>query len=127
MEAGAKDEKELLNTLNSGLYLASAVDGDVHALTGDFVINIDEAYWVEEGKLKHPVDITEIKGNVMRVLENMVDIGSESTVETSSAICVKPVNLFATQYIPISYSALAILFFNWENKGYGSNESTTLK
>jgi predicted Zn-dependent protease len=114
MEHGSKNEEELIKALNSGIYLTSASGGDVDALTGDFVLYIDEAYWVEDGQIKHPVDITEIKGNVMSTLKSIVDIGSESTVETFSGPCVKRANLFFTQYLPVSCKAPSILFFDWD-------------
>jgi TldD protein len=118
MEPGSKTEKELINKLNSGIYLTATSGGKLDPYTGDFVIEINEAYLVENGQLKYPVDLTEIKGNVMTYLENMVDIGSESTVGTYSDLCGKTVYLSkyfpilgtATSRVPVSCSAPSILF-----------------
>ncbi|MFH1456374.1 MAG: TldD/PmbA family protein [archaeon] len=47
----------------------------MNAATGDFSLNISEGYYIEKGKIKHPLQNTMVAGNLFEILKNIQAYG----------------------------------------------------
>jgi TldD protein len=51
--------------------------GQVNTATGDFVFEVEEGFWVEDGRVKHPVRGANLLGNGPDVLRSIDRVGSD--------------------------------------------------
>jgi predicted Zn-dependent protease len=112
LEPGTKSHEELLNELGTGIYLANTTGGKVNKKGGNFVIHIDEAYWVENGKIKYPVKVTHLAGNALIALNSIAALGDSSTLKTFSGVCGRSSDTrwCPIQHVYVSSRSPAILF-----------------
>jgi TldD protein len=54
MLAGPHDPKEIIASVDKGLYAVNFSGGQVDITNGKFVFSAAEAYWIENGKVTHP-------------------------------------------------------------------------
>ena len=52
---GADDPAEIIRSLSRGLFVTRMGGGQVNTATGEFVFEVDEGFWVEDGKIKNLV------------------------------------------------------------------------
>ena len=55
MLGGKEDPKEIIASLDKGLYAVNFGGGQVDITSGKFVFSASEAYWVEKGEIQYPV------------------------------------------------------------------------
>ena len=60
--------------------------GQVDITSGKFVFSASEAYWVENGKIVHPVEEITIAGNLRDMLRGIVVIGNDIEVRGSKQV-----------------------------------------
>ncbi|MEM7760913.1 MAG: TldD/PmbA family protein [Cyanobacteria bacterium P01_A01_bin.40] len=68
---------ELLNQLDNGIIVDQMLGGGAD-LSGDFSVNVDLGYRVEQGKIQGRIKDTAISGNVYEVLKQIVVLGNDS-------------------------------------------------
>ncbi len=59
---GKDDPREILRGLKAGLLVTRMGGGQVNTATGEFVFEVDEGYWVEDGEVRHPVRDANLMG-----------------------------------------------------------------
>jgi TldD protein len=59
---GRDDPKEILRSLQAGILVTRMGGGQVNTATGEFVFEVDEGYWVEDGVVRHLVRDANLMG-----------------------------------------------------------------
>lgn len=72
---GTDDPAAILKSLEKGLFVTRMGGGQVNTATGEFVFEVDEGYWVEEGKIKHMVRDANLLGVGPEVLKSIDKVG----------------------------------------------------
>jgi hypothetical protein len=89
MMGGDRDPKEIVESLERGLYSVNFGGGQVDITNGKFVFSASEAYWVENGKIQYPVKGATIIGNGPDALTRVTLIGNDMRLDTGVGVCGK--------------------------------------
>ncbi len=89
MLAGDRSPKEIIASLDRGLYAANFGGGQVDITNGKFVFSASEAYWVENGKIKYPVKGATLIGNGPDALTRVTMIGNDMKLDSGVGVCGK--------------------------------------
>ncbi len=84
---GKTEPSEIIASVKNGLLVKRMGGGEVNVTNGDFVFEANEAYLIENGKIKHPVRGAILTGNGPRVLEIIDMLGSDLGFQTG--VCGK--------------------------------------
>jgi PmbA protein len=74
--AGNKNLSELVNSVNKGVLITGFIGGNCNGSTGDFSYGI-EGYYIENGKIVHPVNEMNITGNMKDLWFNLAELGND--------------------------------------------------
>jgi TldD protein len=74
---GKLDAKEIVGSVDKGLFVRKMGGGQVNTVNGDFVFEITEGYMVEKGKIGEPVRGATLTGNGPDILRKIDMIGSD--------------------------------------------------
>ncbi|MDE2402586.1 MAG: metalloprotease TldD [Burkholderiales bacterium] len=89
MLAGDKDPKEIVASIERGLYAVNFGGGQVDITSGKFVFSASEAYWVENGKIQYPVKGATLIGNGPDALTRISMIGNDLELDSGVGTCGK--------------------------------------
>ena len=74
---GPEAPEAILGDLDQGLLVRRMGGGQVDTVTGNFVFQVTEGYWVEGGEVKHPVKNATLSGCGPEVLKQLTRIGRD--------------------------------------------------
>lgn len=74
---GSEAPEAILRDLDRGLLVKHMGGGQVDTVTGNFVFQVTEGYWVEGGQVKHPIRNATLSGCGPEVLQQLTRIGSD--------------------------------------------------
>ncbi len=74
---GPETPEAILGDLERGLLVKHMGGGQVDTVTGNFVFQVTEGYWVEKGKIKHPVKNATLSGCGPEVLQQITRIAGD--------------------------------------------------
>ena len=77
LAAGSESPDAILKDLDRGLLVKHMGGGQVDTVTGNFVFQVTEGYWVENGEPKYPVKNATLSGCGPEVLKGLTRIGSD--------------------------------------------------
>jgi TldD protein len=77
LAAGNEAPEAILADLDRGLFVKHMGGGQVDTVTGNFVFEVKEGYWVEKGELKYPVKNATLSGAGPAVLQQLTRIGHD--------------------------------------------------
>ena len=77
LAAGSESPEAILRDLDQGLLVKRMGGGQVDTVTGNFVFQVTEGYWVERGEPKYPVKNATLSGCGPEVLKQLTRIGSD--------------------------------------------------
>jgi TldD protein len=89
MLGGDRDPKEIVESIERGLYAVNFGGGQVDITNGKFVFSASEAYWVENGKVQYPVKGATIIGNGPDALTRVTMIGNDMRLDSGVGVCGK--------------------------------------
>ena len=89
MLGGEHDPQEIVASLRKGLYATNFGGGQVDITSGKFVFSTSQAWWVENGKLQHPVKGATLVGNGPDVLTRVSMIGNDMGLDSGVGTCGK--------------------------------------
>jgi TldD protein len=89
MLGGDHDPREIIGSLDRGLYAVNFGGGQVDITNGKFVFSASEAYWVEKGKIKYPVKGATIIGNGPDAMKKVTMIGNDMALDGGIGVCGK--------------------------------------
>ncbi len=78
--AGKDDEQEMIATMGTGLYARSMGGGSVNPATGEFNFAVEEGYWVQDGRILHPVRGASLIGKGGEILRRIDRVGKNMTM-----------------------------------------------
>ena len=99
---GKETEQNLLQDMDSGLYVTRLGGGEVDPTTGDFVFQVTEGFRVRSGKIGHPIRGALLIGNGPQVLQSIAGVGAD--MELFPGYCGKE-----GQDVPVSDGQPALL------------------
>ncbi len=83
--AGKSTEKEIISSIDEGLYCAQMGGGSVNPITGDFNFMVQEGYLIKNGKIDKPVRGATLIGRGADVIKNIDMVGKE--MKTGQGMC----------------------------------------
>ncbi len=89
MLAGDHSPEEIIASVDKGLYAKNFGGGQVDITSGKFVFSASEAYWIENGKISHPVKGATLIGNGPDVLTRVSLVGNDLTLDPGVGTCGK--------------------------------------
>lgn len=89
MLAGKHDPKEIIASVDKGLYAVNFGGGQVDITSGKFVFSASEAYLIEGGRVTAPVKGATLIGNGPEVLTRISMIGDDLALDTGIGVCGK--------------------------------------
>ncbi|MFH1220281.1 MAG: metallopeptidase TldD-related protein [Candidatus Eisenbacteria bacterium] len=97
MLAGPHDPKEIIRSVNHGLYAEEFTNGQVMIGAGDFSFYVKSGRLIEGGELTRPVKDVNIIGNGPQVLRDIVMVGNDPKMAEGGWTCGK-----GGQGVPVS-------------------------
>jgi TldD protein len=89
MLGGDRPPEEIVASIKKGLYATNFGGGQVDITSGKFVFSASEAFWVENGKILHPVKGATIVGNGPDALTRVTMIGNDMKLDSGVGTCGK--------------------------------------
>ena len=89
MLSGKFDPKEIIASVDKGLYAVNFGGGQVDITSGKFVFSASEAYLIENGKITRPVKGATLIGNGPDVLTRVSMVGSDLQLDPGVGTCGK--------------------------------------
>jgi TldD protein len=89
MLAGERDPREIIASVDRGLYAVNFGGGQVDITSGKFVFSASEAYLIEGGKVGPPVKGATLIGNGPDVLTRVSMIGNDLALDKGVGTCGK--------------------------------------
>lgn len=89
MRNGAMDPQEIIASIDRGLYAVNFGGGQVDITNGKFVFSASEAWWVEKGRLCHPVKGATLMGNGPEALTRVSMIANDMRLDPGVGTCGK--------------------------------------
>ena len=77
IQSGSQSLSELIATMGSGLVVDQMLGGTA-GMSGEFSVNVELGYWVEQGEIVGRVKDTMVAGNVYTALKNLVELGGDA-------------------------------------------------
>jgi TldD protein len=89
MLGGDREPKEIVASLERGLYAVNFGGGEVDITSGKFVFSASEAYWVENGRIQYPVKGATLIGNGPDALTHVSMVGNDMCLDPGVGMCGK--------------------------------------
>ncbi len=89
LRAGESNPKEILASLDRGVYAVDFSGGQVDITSGQFVFCMSEAYWVENGQIQYPIKGATLIGNGPEVLGRVSMVGDDLALDPGMGVCGK--------------------------------------
>ena len=86
---GKFDPKEIIGSVNKGLYAVNFAGGQVDITSGKFVFSCTEAYMIEDGRITRPVKGATLIGNGPDVLTRVSMVGNDMQLDPGIGTCGK--------------------------------------
>jgi PmbA protein len=84
LQAGETTPEEIIASTKTGLYVTEMMGFGFNAITGDFSRGA-AGFWIENGKLTHPVSEVTISSNLDDMLKGIDAVGNDLELKTSTA------------------------------------------
>jgi len=89
MLAGDASPEDIIASLDRGIYAVNFGGGQVDITSGKFVFTTSEAYYVENGRIQHPVKDATLIGDGPSVLTRVSMIGNDLALDPGVGTCGK--------------------------------------
>ena len=89
MLGGEYDPKEIIESVEKGLYAVNFSGGQVDITNGKFVFSASEAYMIENGKITHPVKGATLIGDGPTAMQEVSMVGNDLDFDQGLGVCGK--------------------------------------
>ncbi|NIH16557.1 MAG: metalloprotease TldD [Buchnera aphidicola (Periphyllus lyropictus)] len=89
MLPGKSTKKEIIESVDYGIYAVSFIGGQVDITSGEFVFSASEAYLINKGKIIHPIKGVTLIGSGIEIMNKISMVGNDLFIENGTGICVK--------------------------------------
>ena len=86
---GTYDPKEIIASVDRGVYALNFSGGQVDITSGEFVFTTSEAYLIEQGKITAPIKEATLIGNGPEVLQQVSMVGNDLKLDYGVGVCGK--------------------------------------
>lgn len=86
---GETDPADMIRSIKRGLFARTLGGGQVDSTSGNFVFEVQEGYWIEDGEITYPVRGANLVGNGPEIINHIVAVGNDLTIETGIGTCSK--------------------------------------
>ena len=104
MSSGDFTKKEIISSVDRGLYASYLGGGQVDISSGKFVFEVAEGYMIENGRIGKPVKGATLIGDGLEVLQNILMVGNDSCWDPGIGSCGK-----AGQMVPVGVGQPTLL------------------
>ncbi|MFN4132423.1 MAG: TldD/PmbA family protein [Caldimicrobium sp.] len=81
---GEDKVEDIINSIKEGILVRKMGGGEVNPLTGDFVFEVVEGYYIDRGEIAYPIKGATLVGNGPKVLESIDMISSDLHFEAGT-------------------------------------------
>ena len=89
LDNGSFSSKEIIESVDKGIYAVNFGGGQVDITSGDFVFSSSEAYMIENGKIKYPIKGATLIGNGANAMHKIKMIGNDLKLDEGIGTCGK--------------------------------------
>jgi TldD protein len=89
MQPGKHDPREIIRSVQKGVYAVNFGGGSVDITSGRFVFSATEAYLIEDGKVTAPIRGATLIGNGPDVMNKVSMVGDDLRLDTGVGVCGK--------------------------------------
>ena len=89
LDNGSFSSKEIIESVDKGIYAVNFGGGQVDITSGDFVFSSSEAYMIENGKIKYPIKGATLIGNGANAMHKIKMIGNNLKLDEGIGTCGK--------------------------------------
>ena len=89
LDNGSFSSKEIIESVDKGIYAVNFGGGQVDITSGDFVFSSSEAYMIENGKIKYPIKGATLIGNGANAMQKIKMIGNDLKLDEGIGTCGK--------------------------------------
>jgi TldD protein len=89
MENGPHDPKEIIKSVDKGVYCENFTNGQVEIGAGDFSFYVSSGYLIEGGELTSPIKDVNLIGNGPKALEQVSMVGNDFQISVGGWVCGK--------------------------------------
>ncbi|MCG8671873.1 MAG: metalloprotease TldD [Pseudomonadales bacterium] len=89
MLPGQDDPADIIRSVKRGIYAVNFGGGQVDITSGKFVFSANEAYFIENGKLTHPVKGATLIGNGPEAMQKISMVGNDLSLDRGVGVCGK--------------------------------------
>ncbi|CAL4323289.1 metalloprotease TldD [Buchnera aphidicola] len=89
MLPGNSTPKDILSTVDYGIYAKNFSGGQVDITSGKFVFSISEAYLIKKGKIKEALKGAMIIGSGIEVMKSISMVGNDLRMDSGTGTCSK--------------------------------------
>jgi TldD protein len=86
---GEHDPKEIISSVEDGIYSNNFGGGQVDITSGKFVFSASQAWLIKKGKLTHPIKGASIVGNGPDILKEVTMVGNDMKLDPGVGTCGK--------------------------------------
>ena len=86
---GEHDPKEIIASVEDGIYSNNFGGGQVDITSGKFVFSASQAWLIKKGKLTHPIKGASIVGNGPDILKEVTMVGNDMKLDPGVGTCGK--------------------------------------
>jgi len=88
LKPGKKTENELFEKVQNGIYVTSisGLHSGLDSNSGDFSL-VANGYYIKDGKIDKPATLLTIGGNIYKLFDDIIDVGSNSKINYNSVNC----------------------------------------
>ncbi len=104
LASGTVAPRALLDDVREGLYVLRAGAGRVDAATDTVTLDVQDGYWIEKGRLAHPVSDVRITASRFAMLQNLAGVATDVMGDHGTGVCEK-----AGQLVPVSVNTPTVL------------------
>ncbi|MEM8487149.1 MAG: TldD/PmbA family protein [Bacteroidota bacterium] len=104
LAAGPATPEALIQDVDEGLYVLQAGAGRIDVATDSVTLEVHDGYWIEKGRLTHPVSGVQITASRFDVLKNISGIANDVTKDHGTGVCEK-----AGQQVSVSMQTPTVL------------------
>ena len=104
MDRGPHSVEEMISSIKEGIYGVDFSHGQVDITSGNFAFSGSLMYWIQDGKISHPVRGCTLSGLGINVLAGILGVGNDLAFDPSGGTCGKN-----GQWVPVGVGQPSIL------------------
>ncbi|XRY30840.1 MAG: metalloprotease TldD [Buchnera aphidicola (Tetraneura akinire)] len=89
MLPGNSNPKDIISSVDYGLYATNFSGGQVDITSGNFVFSTSEAYLIKKGQIVYPVKNATLIGSGINVMKSISMIGNDLNMDLGIGVCFK--------------------------------------